>query len=72
VVSFSGRLLSRHAIAETLMTEVLFIVEEAPEGGYTARTAGVSIFTEGETTDEIRANVRDAVAVTSTAAPPRG
>jgi hypothetical protein len=43
------------------MTEILFIVEEAPEGGYTARAASVSIFAEGETIDEIRASVRDAV-----------
>jgi hypothetical protein len=27
-------------------TEVVFVVEEAPEGGYTARAVGVSIVTE--------------------------
>ncbi|MGH9446590.1 MAG: hypothetical protein ACRD3O_12795 [Terriglobia bacterium] len=28
-------------------TELIFMVEEAPEGGYTARALGESIFTEG-------------------------
>ena len=37
------------------------MVEEAPEGGYTARALGESIFTEADTTDELRANIRDAV-----------
>lgn len=32
------------------MNEVIFLVEEAPEGGYTARALGEAIFTEGETT----------------------
>ncbi|AKX95802.1 2-oxoisovalerate dehydrogenase E1 subunit beta [Moorella thermoacetica] len=41
--------------------EIIFLVEEAPEGGYTARALGHSIFTEGEALDEIRSNVRDAV-----------
>ncbi len=44
------------------MTEIVFRVEEAPEGGYTARALGESIFTEAETVDELRRNVRDAVA----------
>ena len=41
--------------------EVIFLIEEAPEGVYTARALGHSIFTEGESVDEIRAAVRDAV-----------
>lgn len=41
--------------------EIIFLVEEAPEGGYMARAIGYSIFTEGEDLDEIRSNVRDAV-----------
>jgi len=28
------------------MNEIMFVVEEAPEGGYTARALGESIFTE--------------------------
>jgi hypothetical protein len=43
------------------MNEVIFIVEEAAEGGYTARALGVSIFTEAEDLRELHAQVRDAV-----------
>ena len=43
------------------MNELIFLVEEAPEGGFTARALGESIFTEGETLEELRRNVRDAV-----------
>ena len=42
-------------------TEVVFVVEEAPEGGYTARALGVSIFTEADSLDELQERVRDAV-----------
>lgn len=42
--------------------EVVFIGEQSPKGGYTARAVGVSIFTEGDTLDALRANIRDAVA----------
>lgn len=41
--------------------EIVFLVEESPEGGLEARALGLSIFTEGETLDEIKENVRDAV-----------
>jgi len=43
------------------MTELIFQVEEDPEGGYTAKAVGASIFTEADTLDELRENVRDAV-----------
>jgi len=43
------------------MTELVFVVEQAPEGGYTARAVGNSIFTEADTLDELRNQVRDAV-----------
>ena len=43
------------------MNELIFLVEEAPEGGFTARALGQSIFTEAETLEELRSNVRDAV-----------
>jgi predicted RNase H-like HicB family nuclease len=43
------------------MNELIFLVEEAPEGGYIARALGHSIFTESETLEELRANVRDAI-----------
>jgi dephospho-CoA kinase len=43
------------------MTELVFLVEESPEGGYTARALGQSIFAEAETKEELEAAVRDAV-----------
>ena len=43
------------------MTEFIFLVEEAPEGGYTARGLGEAIFTEADTVGALRQRVRDAV-----------
>ena len=43
------------------MSEIVFLVEDAPEGGLTARALGHSIHTDGDTLDELRTNVRDAV-----------
>jgi hypothetical protein len=41
--------------------EVLFLVEDADEGGYVARALGHSIFTEADSWDELKAAIRDAV-----------
>ncbi len=43
------------------MNEIFFLIEEALEGGYTAKAIGESIFTEGETMDELKDNIREAV-----------
>jgi hypothetical protein len=43
------------------MKELIFVVEEAPEGGVTARALGESIFTEADTVGELHAKVRDAI-----------
>jgi predicted RNase H-like HicB family nuclease len=42
-------------------TELVFLVEEAAEGGYTARALGQSVFTQAETRAELVEAVRDAV-----------
>ena len=42
-------------------TEVIFVVQESPEGGYEARALGYSIFTQAETVEELRDAVREAV-----------
>lgn len=42
-------------------TEIVFVVEEAPEGGYTARALGETIATEADDLDSLRSMVRDAV-----------
>jgi hypothetical protein len=41
--------------------EVIFLVEEAPEGGYQARALGHAIFTEADTFEELKRMVQDAV-----------
>jgi hypothetical protein len=41
--------------------EIIFMVEEAPEGGYTAQALGYSIFTEADTWEELKEAVQDAV-----------
>lgn len=43
------------------MNEIVFLVEEAPEGGLTARALGESIFTEAEDMASLHVAVRDAV-----------
>lgn len=43
------------------MTEIIFIVEESQEGGFEARALGHSIFTEAETLDELKQNIREAI-----------
>lgn len=43
------------------MKELIFVVEDAPEGGFTARALGESIFTEAEDLKTLQENVRDAV-----------
>lgn len=43
------------------VNELIFVVEEAPEGGFLARALGVSIFTESDTLAELPGKVRDAV-----------
>ena len=43
------------------MGELIFIVEEAPEGGYTARALNAPIFTEADTLADLPDQIRDAV-----------
>lgn len=43
------------------MSEIIFLVEEAQEGGYVARALGESIFTEADSLQELHEQVRDAV-----------
>ena len=43
------------------MSEIIFVVEQAPEGGLSARALDASIFTQADTTEELHVRVRDAV-----------
>jgi hypothetical protein len=44
------------------MNEIIFLVEESPDGGYEAKALSAPIFTEADTLDELRMMIRDAVA----------
>jgi len=44
------------------MKEIIFIVDESPEGGYEARALEHSIFTDGDDLEQLKTNVKDAVA----------
>ena len=43
------------------MIEILFRVVEEPDGRFIAHAAGESIFTEADTIDNLREQIRDAV-----------
>ena len=43
------------------MDEIIFIIEEAPEGGFTAKSLNESIFTEGENLEDLKKNIRNSV-----------
>ena len=43
------------------MSEIVFLVEDAAEGGMVARALGHSIFTEADSYEQLREQVRDAV-----------
>jgi predicted RNase H-like HicB family nuclease len=43
--------------------ELIFEIRDAEEGGYCAKALGHAIFSQGDTWDELRANVLEAVAV---------
>jgi hypothetical protein len=43
------------------MSEIIFQVETAPEGGFTAKALGHSIFTEANSWAELRTMVQEAV-----------
>ena len=42
-------------------SEIIFAIEQSPEGGYEARALGHSIFTQADSMDQLREMVRDAV-----------
>lgn len=42
-------------------TEIVFAVEESPEGGFEARAVVFDIFSEADSMEELRAELRDAV-----------
>lgn len=43
------------------MIEIVFLVEDDPDGGYTARALGESIFTQADNLENLKKMIRDAV-----------
>ena len=43
------------------LSELIFLVEEAPEGGFTAKALGASIFTEANRVTDLYDKIREAV-----------
>ena len=60
-VDTRNRLILILCVVERALNEIVFLVEDDPEGGYTARALGESIFTEAETEEELRASIVDAL-----------
>ena len=44
-----------------MASEIVFLVEESPEGGYEGRALGFSIYTEADTLEEMKQATTDAV-----------
>ena len=44
-----------------MLKELIFLIEEAPEGGYVARALGHSIYTEADTWEQLKEAIQDAV-----------
>jgi len=44
-----------------VLKEIIFLIEESLDGGYEARSMGHSIFTDGETYEEVKGNIKEAV-----------
>ena len=44
-----------------IQREVVFAVQESPEGGYEARALGHAIFTQAETLEKLKSAAQDAV-----------
>lgn len=45
------------------MNELVFLIEDAPEGGYTARALGAAIFTEADDRESLKQQIISAVDV---------
>jgi predicted RNase H-like HicB family nuclease len=52
----------RHDTLAIMKNEIVFDVTQDADGGYTAEALGEDIFTQADTWEDLRANVREAVA----------
>ena len=45
-----------------MKNEIIFIIEDSIDGGFEAHAVGFSIFTEADNFDQLKQNIREAVA----------
>jgi predicted RNase H-like HicB family nuclease len=43
------------------VNEIIFLIEDDPEGGYSARALGHSIYTQGDSKEELKQNITNAI-----------
>jgi len=48
-------------VEDAIDKEIIFIVEEDPEIGFNAKALGFPIFTQGDTMEELKKNIKDAI-----------
>ena len=41
--------------------EIVFVIEESQDGGWISRALGYSIFTEADSIEELKINIREAI-----------
>ncbi|MBN1501786.1 MAG: 2-oxoisovalerate dehydrogenase [Spirochaetes bacterium] len=44
-----------------MQNEIIFYIEDSLDGGFEAKALGFPIFTEAETVEELKTNIRDAI-----------
>ncbi|HAN09063.1 MAG TPA: 2-oxoisovalerate dehydrogenase [Clostridiales bacterium] len=44
-----------------MKNEIIFLIEESIDGGYEAKALGESIYTQAETYEQIKENIKEAV-----------
>jgi predicted RNase H-like HicB family nuclease len=53
------------------MLEIIFLVEESLDGGFEAKALGESIFTEAETIEQLKENIKEAIQCHFESDPPK-
>jgi len=56
------RIIPRIMFLRMTQSEIIFAVQESPEGGYEAHALGHPIFTQADSLEELKTMLRDAVA----------
>ena len=60
-MKFPDRRIISSRRASMAQSEIIFSVQESPEGGYEARALGHAIFTQANSMEELKTMLRDAV-----------